>query len=113
MKEPRIAVSPRIFEFNPELTPSMRCRLINWLIEVCLHFRLHRETLYLTIYFIDRYLSLTSNVLKKSLQLLGISALFVAAKLEVKDSQFDRIILMVPSNLGNLSATIARIFECM
>jgi cyclin E len=84
MKEPRIAVSPRIFEFNPELTPSMRCRLINWLIEVCLHFRLHRETLYLTIYFIDRYLSLTSNVLKKSLQLLGISALFVAAKLEVR-----------------------------
>lgn len=60
----------------------MRCRLINWLLEVCIHFRLHRETLYLAIYYVDRYLTLRGGVSKRSLQLLGVSALFVAAKLE-------------------------------
>lgn len=61
----------------------MRCRLISWLLEVCLHFRLHRETWYLAVYFIDRYLSIRSGLSKHSLQLLGISSLFIAAKLEV------------------------------
>lgn len=49
---------------------------------MCLHFRLHKETLYLAVYFIDRYMSLRSSVHKDSLQLLGVSALFAAAKLE-------------------------------
>lgn len=84
MKEPRLSVSPNIYIYNPDITPTMRCRLTNWLIEVCIHFRLHRETLYLAIYYIDRYMSLRSAVSRRSLQLLGISALFIAAKLEVK-----------------------------
>lgn len=71
-----------MFQDNREITPSMRCRLINWLLEVCIHFRLHRETLYLAIYYTDRYLTLRGGVSKRSLQLLGVSALFVAAKLE-------------------------------
>lgn len=46
-------------------------------------YRLHRETLHLAVDFVDRYLALTADVRKDCLQLLGISALFVAAKLEV------------------------------
>lgn len=84
-KEPKLSVSPMLFHYNPELTASMRCRLVNWMIEVCLHFRLHRETLYLAVYYMDRYLTVRSHVSKRSLQLLGISSLFVAAKLEVQD----------------------------
>ena len=83
VKEPRIAVSPNLFHYNPDLTASMRCKLISWLIEVCLHFRLHKETLYLAVYYVDRYLSLRSSVSRNGFQLLGISAFFVAAKLEV------------------------------
>ncbi len=34
--------------------------------------------------FIDRYLSVASNILKQQLQLIGITALFIGAKLEVR-----------------------------
>ena len=46
-------------------------------------YRLHRETYHLAVDFIDRYLSATRGYLKSQLQLLGITSLFVAAKLEV------------------------------
>lgn len=46
-------------------------------------YRLHRETFYLAIDFVDRYLSTQNNIPKTRLQLVGISALFVAAKIEV------------------------------
>ncbi len=45
-------------------------------------YRLHRETFYLAIDFVDRYLASTHNVAKQQLQLMGIAALFIAAKLE-------------------------------
>jgi hypothetical protein len=60
------------------------CVALMALAQVSLHFRLHRETFYLSVYFIDRYLSMRSNQSRGNLQLIGISALFVAAKLEVR-----------------------------
>lgn len=60
----------------------MRCKLINWLIEVVIHFRLHRATFYLAVYLVDRYLSLVRGVLRSELQLIGVAATFIAAKLE-------------------------------
>lgn len=71
-----------VFQNNRDLLPTMRCKLVNWLIEVSLHFRLHRETLYLAIHYLDRYLSLHWGIPRKNLQLLGISCLFIASKLE-------------------------------
>ncbi len=52
--------------------------------QVCEVYRLHRETLYLAIDFIDRYLTVTKGIEKQQLQLIGISSLFIAAKLEVR-----------------------------
>lgn len=61
----------------------MRSVLIDWLIEVSEVYRLHRETLYMAVNYVDRYLSRQSSATRKSeLQLIGISALFFAAKLE-------------------------------
>lgn len=71
-----------IFQNNREILPTMRCKLVNWLIEVSLHFRLHRETLYLSIHYLDRFLTLNWGIPKQNLQLIGIACLFVAAKLE-------------------------------
>ena len=45
-------------------------------------YRLHKETFSLAIDYIDRYLSVVTGVPKAQLQLLGITALFIAAKLE-------------------------------
>ena len=60
----------------------MRAILLDWLIEVCEVYKLHRETYYLTVDYLDRYLSNNSNVTKTRLQLIGITCLFMAAKVE-------------------------------
>ncbi len=52
-------------------------------LQVCEVYKLHRETYYLAIDFVDRYLSKTYHEPKTRLQLVGITALFAAAKLEV------------------------------
>ncbi|XP_013416426.1 G1/S-specific cyclin-E-like isoform X1 [Lingula anatina] len=67
---------------HPTLQSKMRAILLDWLIEVCEVYRLHRETFYLSLDFLDRYLTVQTNVQKHQLQLLGITCLFIAAKLE-------------------------------
>lgn len=46
-------------------------------------YRLHRETFYLAQDYIHRYLIAKPDLPKNCLQLLGATALFVAAKMEV------------------------------
>lgn len=64
-----------------EINDKMRAILIDWLIDVHLKFKLLPETLYITVGIIDRYLSL-HTVARSKLQLVGITALFVASKYE-------------------------------
>lgn len=66
---------------QPDITNSMRCILIDWLVEVAEEYRLHNETLYLAAAFIDRFLSHMS-VLRAKLQLVGTASMFVASKYE-------------------------------
>ncbi|CAK8674711.1 G1/S-specific cyclin-E1-like isoform X2 [Clavelina lepadiformis] len=67
---------------HEDLQPRMRSILLDWLMEVSEVYTLHRETFYLAIDYIDRYLSNTTNIHKTRLQLVGVTALFIAAKLE-------------------------------
>ncbi|XP_026286051.1 G1/S-specific cyclin-E1 isoform X2 [Frankliniella occidentalis] len=71
-----------MFVHHPLLQPRMRSVLLDWLIEVCEVYRLHRETYYLAMDFLDRYLALTQHLPKTQLQLIGITCLFIAAKME-------------------------------
>nr|XP_019710288.1 G2/mitotic-specific cyclin S13-7 isoform X1 [Elaeis guineensis] len=64
-----------------EINAKMRAILADWLIEVHHKFGLMPETLYLTFYIIDRYLSL-ETVRRKELQLVGVSAMLIACKYE-------------------------------
>lgn len=64
-----------------ELTWKMRGVLVDWIIEVHSKFRLLPETLYLAINLMDRFLTKRSVALIK-FQLVGVTALFVAAKYE-------------------------------
>jgi hypothetical protein len=59
----------------------MRAILADWIIEVHHKFELMPETLYLTMYIIDQYLSL-QPVLRKELQLVGVSSMLIACKYE-------------------------------
>lgn len=66
---------------QPEINDKMRSILIDWLIEVHLKFKLLPETLFITVSIIDRYLE-KQKVSKSKLQLVGVTALFIAAKYE-------------------------------
>jgi len=68
-------------EKQTDINGRMRAILIDWLIEVHMKYRLVPETLFLTVNLIDRYLSRT-HVMRKKLQLVGVAAMFIAAKFE-------------------------------
>ncbi|KAM4721371.1 G1/S-specific cyclin-E1 [Rhinophrynus dorsalis] len=70
------------FQKHPQLQPSMRSILLDWLMEVCEVYKLHRETFYLAQDFFDRFMTTQQEVVKSRLQLIGITSLFIAAKLE-------------------------------
>lgn len=67
---------------QPNLRWKMRAILLDWMQEVCSDYLLKRETFYYAVNYVDRYLSVTPNVEKKNLQLVGLTALYLAAKVE-------------------------------
>ncbi|XP_059848941.1 G1/S-specific cyclin-E1 isoform X2 [Hypanus sabinus] len=71
-----------VLQKHPLLQPKMRAILLDWLIEVCEAYKLHRETFYLAQDYFDRFMGTQNNIVKTRLQLIGISSLFIAAKLE-------------------------------
>ncbi|KAL5222759.1 hypothetical protein ABZP36_027472 [Zizania latifolia] len=64
-----------------DVNPSMRAILIDWLVEVAEEYRLVPDTLYLTVNYIDRYLS-GNEINRQRLQLLGVACMLIAAKYE-------------------------------
>ncbi|MCO5591047.1 hypothetical protein L7F22_045023 [Adiantum nelumboides] len=64
-----------------DINASMRGILVDWLVEVAEEYKLVPDTLYLTIAYVDRFLSgnLTN---RQRLQLLGISCMLIASKYE-------------------------------
>lgn len=71
-----------ILEEHPSLKERMRAILLDWLLEVCEVHKFHRESFFLAVDFLDRYLGMTSNLPKSALQLVGVSCLFIASKIE-------------------------------
>merc|ERR1719500_1736076 len=62
---------------------KMRAVLVDWLVEVHSQFKLLQETLYMTIYVIDKFLqSEGSTIRREKLQLVGVTAMFIASKVE-------------------------------
>jgi len=72
---------PNYMAMQHEINGMMRAILVDWLVEVHMKYRLRPETLYLTVNLIDRYLS-RMPVARKRLQLVGVVAMFIAAKFE-------------------------------
>jgi len=73
--------NPDYMDHQDELEWKMRGILIDWLIEVHTRFRLLPETLFLAVNIIDRFLSQKVVPLEK-LQLVGVTAMFIASKYE-------------------------------
>lgn len=65
-----------------EVSYKMRAVLIDWINEVHLQFHLAAETFHLAVAIIDRYLQVVKDTRRKYLQLVGVTALFIATKYE-------------------------------
>jgi cyclin E len=68
---------------HPGIEPQMRAILLDWVMEIANAYRLHRQTFHLAVEYIDRFMSCTEKLQVDRLQLIGITALFIAAKVEV------------------------------
>ncbi|XP_039650494.1 G1/S-specific cyclin-E1 isoform X1 [Perca fluviatilis] len=71
-----------VMEKHPHLQPKMRAILLDWLMEVSEVYKLHRESYHLAQDYFDRFMATQRNVFKSTLQLIGITCLFIAAKVE-------------------------------
>lgn len=73
--------NPQYIDHQHDLEWKMRGILVDWLIEVHTRFRLLPETLFLAVNIIDRFLSAEIVALDR-LQLVGVTAMFIASKYE-------------------------------
>ncbi|KAJ1945701.1 Cyclin-A2 [Linderina pennispora] len=68
---------------HPELSARMRPILVDWLMEVAADYRMHRQTLHLTVQYLDRFLKNTDlHVRPSQLQCFGTACLSLAMKAE-------------------------------
>ncbi|KAK0639028.1 cyclin-like protein [Cercophora newfieldiana] len=89
--------NPYYMDIQTEIQWSMRSVLMDWLVQVHHRFGLLPETLFLTVNYIDRFLSVKIVSLNK-LQLVGATAIFVAAKYEeINCPSVQEIVYMVDS----------------
>jgi len=72
---------PDYMSDQTEINAKMCAIVVDWLVEVHMKYRLRPETLFLTVSIIDRYLS-ERQVARHRLQLLGVTAMFIASKYE-------------------------------
>ncbi|KMZ66751.1 Cyclin B2 [Zostera marina] len=79
--EDSFKISPNYMVNQIDINEKMRAIVIDWLIEVHYKFELTGETLFLTVNIIDRFLA-QQPIVRKKLQLVGITALFLACKYE-------------------------------
>jgi len=79
--EMQTMANPSYMDSQAELEWKMRGILVDWLLEVHTRFRLLPETLFLAVNIIDRFLSCKVVQLDR-LQLVGVTAMFIASKYE-------------------------------
>ncbi|KAK9526503.1 hypothetical protein VZT92_015200 [Zoarces viviparus] len=74
--------SKSFMQDHPSIQPKMRAILLDWLIEVSEAYALNRQTFYLAQDYFDRFMLTQDNIDKGMLQLIGITCLFIASKME-------------------------------
>lgn len=79
--EDKAMPNPDYMDYQDDLEWKMRGILVDWLIEVHTRFHLLPETLFLAVNIIDRFLSAKVVQLDR-LQLVGVTAMFIASKYE-------------------------------
>ncbi|KAF8393309.1 hypothetical protein HHK36_021550 [Tetracentron sinense] len=86
-----------------DITQSMRGILVDWLVEVSEEYKLVPDTLYLTVYLIDRFLS-QNYVERQRLQMLGITCMLIASSDRALTMPFKLLLCYVIALLFILAA---------
>jgi G2/mitotic-specific cyclin 2 len=73
--------TPDYMDVQNEITWTMRQTLVDWLLQVHLRYHMLPETLWIAVNIVDRFLSHRTVSLVK-LQLVGVTAMFIASKYE-------------------------------
>lgn len=80
--EETFAIRENFLDKHKQINHKMRTILIDWINEVHYQFKLEIDTYHMTVSIIDRYLQLVTDTPKKELQLVGVTAMFIASKYE-------------------------------
>lgn len=70
-------------ELNHQITPRIRARLIDWLVDIQNDFQLEHESLYMAVKLVDQYL-MRKSVLKQNLELLYLTSIFISVKFDYR-----------------------------
>ncbi|KAL3505092.1 hypothetical protein ACH5RR_034933 [Cinchona calisaya] len=81
MEAKRMPLPDYLEKVQKDVTANMRGVLVDWLVEVAEEYKLLSDTLYLTVSYIDRFLS-RNAITRQKLQLLGVSSMLIASKYE-------------------------------
>ncbi|VEU23672.1 DEKNAAC104824 [Brettanomyces naardenensis] len=100
--EARSSVNPSMIDLQPEVKWFMRPYLVNFIIQMHSSLKLKPQTLFLCWNIIDRYCA-KRIAFKQHYQLIGCTALWIAAKYEDKKSR-------VPS-IGELGMMCSNVYE--
>ncbi len=73
---------------QPNINPTMRSILLDWLMDVSCNFKFKRNTYHSAVVLMDIYLSKVINVSTNLLQLIGVVCLSISAKNEVLNISF-------------------------
>ncbi|XP_022873165.1 putative cyclin-A3-1 [Olea europaea var. sylvestris] len=81
MEAKRRPMADYLEKVQKDVTANMRGILVDWLVEVAEEYKLLSDTLYLTVSYVDRFLSLNA-INRQRLQLLGVTSMLIASKYE-------------------------------
>jgi hypothetical protein len=73
-------IQPNFLAKHADLTPNMRAILVDWINEVHTELNLVTEAYHLAISILDRYTQASNDIQRRSYQLVGTAALFIASK---------------------------------
>jgi len=80
IKQLKHSPNPHYMELHQrEITITMRGILVDWLVEVAVEYQQSQETLFLSVGYIDAYLS-KARCMRSKLQLVGITCMHIASK---------------------------------
>ena len=76
---------------DESITAQMRMVLVDWLLDVAVHFDLKFDTLHLAVSYVQRFLSLTSlSIHRANLQLVGVAAMKIADAFNERSREYYR-----------------------